>query len=174
VSKTGTRMAAFSIDRDGVVVGWTAGAQDLLGFTARETIGRLPPGPAPRGSAWASTDQQLIDEPFVWPTADGGAVELAISTTADVSVDGQIVGTTVVLRDISVRDRSREQLEAFARDVRASFSLDLQRLTQLEASYVATVTALATAVEAKDGYTGEHIRRVHDLGLLLAAEVVPD
>jgi ribonuclease P protein subunit RPR2 len=73
-----------------------------------------------------------------------------------------------------VRDRSREQLEAFARDVRASYSLELQRLSQLEQSYVATVTALANAVEAKDGYTGEHIRRVHDLGLLLAGTVMPD
>jgi ribonuclease P protein subunit RPR2 len=174
MSTTGTRVAAFSIDRDGIIVRWTVGAQDLLGWTARETIGRLPPVSAPRGSGWATTDQGLVDEPVVWTTADGRSVELAISTTADVAIDARIVGTTVVLRDISVRDRSREQLEAFARDVRASYSLELRRLTQIEESYVATVTALATAVEAKDGYTGEHIRRVHDLGLLLAASVVPD
>jgi ribonuclease P protein subunit RPR2 len=173
-STTGTRMAAFAIDRDGVVVRWTAGAHELLGWPAAETIGRLPPMPPPRAPAWTSTDQKLVDEPVVWSIADGRSVELALSTTADVDPDGAIVGTTVVLRDISVRDRSREQLEAFARDVRASYSLELQRLSQLEQSYVATVTALANAVEAKDGYTGEHIRRVHDLGLLLAGTVMPD
>jgi ribonuclease P protein subunit RPR2 len=173
-STTGTRMAAFAIDRDGVVVRWTAGAQELLGWTPSQTIGRPPPVPPPGTSAWAATDQKLVDEPVVWQIADGRHVELALSTTADVDRDGRIVGTTVVLRDISVRDRSREQLEAFARDVRASYSLELQRLSQLEESYVATVTALANAVEAKDGYTGEHIRRVHDLGLLLARSVMPD
>jgi ribonuclease P protein subunit RPR2 len=167
-------MAAFAIDRDGVVVRWTAGAQELLGWPAAETIGRLPPVPPPGAPAWTATSQKLVDEPVVWSIADGRSVELALSTTADVDPDGAIVGTTVVLRDISVRDRSREQLEAFARDVRASYSLELQRLSQLEQSYVATVTALANAVEAKDGYTGEHIRRVHDLGLLLAGTVMPD
>jgi ribonuclease P protein subunit RPR2 len=171
---TGTRMAAFSLDREGVVVGWTRGAQDVLGWSAHETIGRVPPVPAPRRSSWPALDQALVDEPVVWPTAYGHSTELAMSTTAAVGIDAAVVGTTVVLRDISVRDRSREQLEAFARDVRASYSRDLQRLTQLEESYIATVSALATAVEAKDGYTGEHIRRVHDLGLLLAATVVPD
>jgi ribonuclease P protein subunit RPR2 len=36
------------------------------------------------------------------------------------------------------------------------------------------VRALAAAVEAKDGYTGEHIQRVHEIGLLLARAVAPD
>jgi ribonuclease P protein subunit RPR2 len=173
-STTGTRMGAFSLDREGVVVGWTRGAQDLLGWTTQETLGRLPPVPAPRWWSWPTIERELVDEPVVWTTAAGRATELAISTTADVDPDAQVVGTTVVLRDISIRDRSREQLEAFARDVRASYGRDLRRLAELERSYVATVTALATAVEAKDGSTGEHIRRVHDLGLLLTAEVLPE
>ena len=171
---TGIRMASFAIDRDGVVVRWSAGAQELLGWNAADAIGRPPPVRPPDGSTWASTAQELVDEPVIWPLADGGSAELAMSTTADIGRDGANVGTTVVVRDISVRDRSREQLEAYARDIRASYGLELRRLTQLEESYVATVTALAHAVEAKDGYTGEHIRRVHDLGLLLAARTIPD
>ena len=34
--------------------------------------------------------------------------------------------------------------------------------------------ALAAAVEAKDDYTGGHIQRVHEIGLLLAKAVAPD
>ena len=45
---------------------------------------------------------------------------------------------------------------------------------QLSATYLATVRTLAAAVEAKDDHTGGHIQRVHDLGLLLAREVVPE
>jgi ribonuclease P protein subunit RPR2 len=74
------------------------------------------------------------------------------------------------------RERRLEQaqLEAYARDVRASFGRELRRARELERSYFHTVRALAAAVEAKDGYTGAHIQRVHAIGLLLARTVAPD
>ncbi len=57
--------------------------------------------------------------------------------------------------------------------MRASFARELRRARELELSYFHTVRALAAAVEAKDGYTGEHIQRVHEIGLLLARAVAP-
>lgn len=44
----------------------------------------------------------------------------------------------------------------------------------LEASHASTVLALTATVAAKDDYTGGHLQRVHDLGLLLAREMIPD
>jgi HD-GYP domain-containing protein (c-di-GMP phosphodiesterase class II) len=57
--------------------------------------------------------------------------------------------------------------------VRESFGRELRRARELERSYFHTVRALAAAVEAKDGYTGAHIQRVHEIGLLLARAIAP-
>jgi two-component system, cell cycle response regulator len=71
------------------------------------------------------------------------------------------------------REQERAQLRAYAQAVRESYIQGLQRAEELKQNYVATVLTLASAVEAKDDYTGGHIHRVHDLGLLLARAVVP-
>jgi cyclic di-GMP phosphodiesterase len=74
----------------------------------------------------------------------------------------------------SDRDLERAQLRAYAEDVRNSYARELRRSQELKDAYMATVKALAAAVEAKDDYTGGHIQRVHALGMLLAREIVPE
>jgi HD-GYP domain-containing protein (c-di-GMP phosphodiesterase class II) len=74
----------------------------------------------------------------------------------------------------SDRDLERAQLRAYAEDVRNSYTRELRRSQQLKDTYMATVKALAAAVEAKDDYTGGHIQRVHALGMLLARAIVPE
>jgi cyclic di-GMP phosphodiesterase len=81
-------------------------------------------------------------------------------------------GTTDSAGDAS-SDQEHAQLRAYAEAVRESYIKGLQRAEQLKQNYLATVLTLASAVEAKDDYTGGHIHRVHDLGLLLARVVVP-
>jgi cyclic di-GMP phosphodiesterase len=66
------------------------------------------------------------------------------------------------------------QLRAYAADVRNSYLRERRRSQELQESYLATVKALAAAVEAKDGATGGHIQRVHALGLMLAEVVAPE
>ncbi len=60
------------------------------------------------------------------------------------------------------------QLERYAADLRETFKQERARAQQLRASYVATVRALANAVEARDAYTGRHAERVAAYGLAIA------
>src|SRR5213592_4011642 len=60
------------------------------------------------------------------------------------------------------------QLERYAADLRETFKEERARAEELRRSYVATVRALANAVEARDAYTGRHAERVAAYGLEIA------
>jgi ribonuclease P protein subunit RPR2 len=69
-------------------------------------------------------------------------------------------------------DAAHSQLLRYADDLRTTWSAERRRAEELrealaavERSYSATVRALATAVEAKDAYTGGHLNRVTAYGM---------
>jgi HD-GYP domain-containing protein (c-di-GMP phosphodiesterase class II) len=74
----------------------------------------------------------------------------------------------------SQEELARAQLNRYAIDLRRSYQRELTRSRELEERSVAIVRALATAVAERDDDTGNHIQRVHDLGLLLARKVIPE
>jgi len=71
--------------------------------------------------------------------------------------------------DLVARLEEKErQLERYAADLRETFKAERAREAELRASYMATVRALANAVEARDAYTGRHAERVAAYGLEIA------
>ncbi|HEX6388486.1 MAG TPA: HD domain-containing phosphohydrolase [Solirubrobacteraceae bacterium] len=64
--------------------------------------------------------------------------------------------------------KKERQLERYAADLRETFKQERARAAELRESYVATVRALANAVEARDAYTGKHAERVAAYGLEIA------
>jgi ribonuclease P protein subunit RPR2 len=73
----------------------------------------------------------------------------------------------------TTEELARAQLNRYAIDLKRSYERELRRSKELEEASVSTVRALALVAE-RDDETGNHIQRVHDVGLLLAREVIPD
>lgn len=70
-------------------------------------------------------------------------------------------------REREARDKER-QLERYAADLRETFKQERARAQELQSSYMATVRALAGAVEARDAYTAKHAERVAAYGIAIA------
>ena len=87
---------------------------------------------------------------------------------------GQDLSELAMLREELARQKAESaeqarQLERYAADLRETFKQERARAAQLRDSYVATVRALANAVEARDAYTGKHAERVAAYGMAIAA-----
>jgi ribonuclease P protein subunit RPR2 len=74
----------------------------------------------------------------------------------------------------SFADLASVQLKRYAVDLRRTYESNLERTRELEERALATVRVLAAAVAERDDDTGNHVQRVHDLGLYFARTMCPE
>jgi PAS domain S-box-containing protein len=110
-------LAVFTLDLEGIVTSWNAMAEEILGWTARETVGR--PLPISQGMT-ATAMQEIVAgtlrgervsgmEMKQW-RRDGTPFEAAIWTAPLREAKESVSGILVTVADVSDRARLEEQL----------------------------------------------------------------
>jgi diguanylate cyclase (GGDEF)-like protein/PAS domain S-box-containing protein len=112
--------AIMAVDLDGSILNWNSGAERMYGYTAEEIIGRsiLTITPDAKADELASIlDRARRGEPIelvetLRKRKDGTLVEVSISFSMLADVDGKVIATTGIHRDISIAKRAAEALRA--------------------------------------------------------------
>ncbi|HNP73093.1 MAG TPA: PAS domain S-box protein, partial [Kouleothrix sp.] len=114
----GAKNAIIAYDSDDIVIGWSAGAQLLLGYTPSEIIGQpiarlIAPGqPAPdlrraRGAAPSLIYGTLLHK-------GGWGIAMALALSPIVGSDGEVAGASVVLHPAGAEQLPARQSRAHA------------------------------------------------------------
>jgi diguanylate cyclase (GGDEF)-like protein/PAS domain S-box-containing protein len=112
--------AIMAVDLTGCILNWNRGAERMYGYTAEEIIGRsistITP-PVKADELTAILDRARGGEPIeqvetLRKRKDGSLVEVSISFSTLADVDGTVIATTGIHRDISIAKRAAEALRA--------------------------------------------------------------
>lgn len=110
--------AIWSIDRNGKIVTWNSGAEQLFGYSAAEAVGQSAQLIVPPERGWELDhylDLMLKREPVanletVRRRKDGGLVDVSLSRSP-ILKDGKVIAVSVIALDISERKRAEEALQ---------------------------------------------------------------
>ncbi|HMS82791.1 MAG TPA: PAS domain S-box protein [Nitrospira sp.] len=110
--------AMFSVSPGGFIMSWNRGAERLFGYTAEEAIGRstlmlIPPERYGEGASILSRirrNQSVEHHETVRCRKDGTLLDVSITVSPIKDEQGQIVGASKVVRDITERKRQEEEL----------------------------------------------------------------
>lgn len=133
--------AIYSVDPDGIVTSWNAGAESLYGFPAAEIVGRsiritCPPDrldEVDRALASLRRPDRYPAYETVRLRKNGEPLDVAVTLSAIRAPDGAVIGGSAIVRDI--RERKRQE-RVLARTTRALQTLSQGNLTLVRATSV--------------------------------------
>ncbi len=110
--------AIFSRALDGTILSWNAGAESMLGYSAAEAIGRpgdfaIPPG---RASNQKNNSEKLLRGEIIIHetdrvTKDGRLINVLTSHSPIKEDNGNIVGVSVILQDITTLKQAQAAMQ---------------------------------------------------------------
>jgi PAS domain S-box-containing protein len=141
--------AILSKDVDGVITSWNPGAERIYGYSAKEAIGRpvsmlIPPhraGEERRILTRILAGERLSHYETERVTKDGRMLVLSLTVSPLRDADGEIVGASVIARDVTERTRSRA-LAARLQELTAALSREVTPERTIEVLLVQAVAAL--------------------------------
>ncbi len=159
--------AILSLNLNGVITSWNHGAQRCLGYTAAEAIGQplsliIPPGNFEEESdilEGIRRGERMHHYEAVRRCKDGTLLDVSVTVSPIVDVQGRVIGTSKIMYEITERKRAEAELEQRVAD-------RTQELTQSHTQLTALATELNLAEQReRKRLAGE----LHDhLGQLLA------
>jgi len=163
--------AIVSTDRDRTILTWNAGAERLFGYSAAEAMGRDVSFLVPeerrqelgKRRALALAGQQAAPHETERLAKDGRRVPVSISASQLRDGDGNIIGVSLIYRDIAERKRTEAEVGRLAAIVENSndaiASRDLDR----------RITSWNSAAERLFGYTAAEVIG-RNISLIIPAE----
>ena len=157
-------LGIIAVDPDGIIRFWNRAAEAIFGWREDEVLGRSTEVLAQdQRQAYEEIRRRTLQKeiftsvPVRAARKDGSVIQISYSAAAVYDEKKHIVGTVIIVFDITIKMELETALKA---------SLEKMRRVVDE-----TVNALASAVETRDLYTASHQRRVAFLACAIAREM---
>ncbi|MBD3347345.1 MAG: PAS domain S-box protein [Chitinivibrionales bacterium] len=169
ILETSSTITIVATDLDRNIVYWNSGAENLLGYTAEEMVGKKKVD-----ILYESDDvltRRAIDETrkhimthgeacscdVVERTKDGRPIWIKLTMTPRFNGNGKVIGILGIGQDITGHKQTEKKLNYSLRKLRRAVG--------------GTIHAMALTVEKRDPYTAGHQQRTTDLARAIAAEM---
>jgi PAS domain S-box-containing protein len=101
-------LATVALDRAGLVRLWSSGAENMLGWTEAETLGRpLPAASGLLDIGLQSSVGQSFE--FAWPRKAGSPVQVGCTVSPWLDDDGQPAGQIVIMVDVTAQRKLEQE-----------------------------------------------------------------
>lgn len=166
--------AIISIDLNGVIQSWNRAAEELYDYKEEEAIGQLITITYPQDIKGEEdeilekimSDQKIDHYQTVRQHKDGTRIEVSATISPINDADGQIIGASKIIRDITEYKRQKEELKALNEHLEER----VERRTKKLLSYQKQLRSLAMQLsQAEEDARSRLASELHDnLGQMLA------